>query len=1327
MNPGGIKLLTLLVVVAGSVALVASAECGVSQLSNDCGGCDASCFKVDENSPPGTCVGDLLQAPDLVDTTFLSSNRPLIFDFQSETGFCGSNVLYTNWLTIANSSVGTIRTVVELDSEYYRQICDPATCPQVFVSVKYADFQQGDMGALVFSVYFNLADINDNGPQFLHTKSTNTTVFIETVQETTNIGQDLFCSDQLVASDADTNEIITYSILSANFSYSKDNTNQEICIQNLSPLDRETTSNVSFILQAQDTGPYNVTKTSNLTVILELSDVNDNLPIFVDPNVSLSVHENAKHDSIITVFTATDEDVGLNAEISYSIILTPPDVPFGINNSTGALYVNGVLNADTSVAIEDQNPVSYSFEIVATDGGGVSSTKLTVTVVLIDINDNAPEFFKPIDNEFTFPEGSISENQVITSFSVRDSDYTPSNWSGYVTVGGNYARVQSNFIPIVDQVVRSNLLFRNVDKLDYEEVQDINVTFVISDGGVPALTVSASVIIHITDVNDNPPYLTQTEFQVSEQQQLIKGMVLFILRDYFQDVDSDADGNNQPGQFIQLGTNPYVKVLPSVGTVQVEQQLDRETTETISFNVMIFDMGNPPMNSTIMIMIYLQDINDNAPMFMEPVGPFEIPELPEVIVDFGHVMATDADAGLNGTVRYRLTGDSMDLFTINNTTGYLSSLVQLDREERSVYELTVIAEDMGELCNGTLGSCRSSKNVTVIVTDLNDNPPIFSSNVTTSFTINSTTAAGSPIGLVIATDLDTGINAMISYTLDNVTVFAIDDFGVISTVRELEAFDSGTYMLIVTAWNSQNSQLNSTLSIEITILQSNSTVPMAGIFETLQLFGSIALAALVLIIAIAIVLCCICCLCYHRRHTQSKNLPPLPPQTTPRKSSLKMVGPAQLSQDDDLPINGDVPRSPTVIFSEECQVRYFSQDQLMTKSAGKTETVRFAESKFDDATIESPQIPTKDVAPETEEISSPPLSEDLSSGSSLSNSLYHSTGAAAAGNQYYEHPPKNHHLPLREDTLKKHNEAISENYGGHGSMLYPPQGPGRHERMYPSEPYPISNGHYPHGIVEDERNQYNSLPLPPDIQHYLSSNNHSDQSISVAVSHYVSQNGTPPSAESSPRIQFVHPREPHPHHRMHGPPPPHTSTPAVYYSSHHRPPISPRYTMDQPPPQVYYEDSPHQKAGLQHYNSSSSSSNSSHNIHRPDISPPSPPPQSSRYPPPVMQNPFPRHSRHTHERPSMDGHLSPLAEYPPPSHLVPPNPHHSAHSRSHVSYTHPHMLPPLYSRGSFVSEGDNDNDNDTVASSLLDTYLQFDTHLPRPDYLLSDAISVDDR
>ena len=1325
MNLGGIKLLTLLVVLAGSVVFVSPAECG---LSNDCGECGAPCFRVDENSPPGTCVGDLRQAPDLENSVFITSNRSLVFDFQSDKTFCASNVSYTDWLTIANSSTGTIRTVVELDSEYHRQICDPApACLLVFVSVAYAE---GNPGSFVFSVFINLVDLNDNRPQFLHTKSTNTTVFIEKVQETTNIGQDLFCSDQLTATDADTNDIITYSIIpSANFSFSKDNTNQKLCIQNLSPLDRETTSNVSFILQAHDTGPNNVTKTSNLTVILELDDINDNSPIFVDASVSLSVHENATLGSMIYVFTATDEDIGSNAEILYSILSTPP-VPFGINNSTGALCVNDVLDADDPEAAKDQIPVSYSFEIVATDGATDDpklSTKLPVTVELIDINDNAPKFFKSIVNMFTFREEPICENTVITSFSVCDSDYTPSNWSGNVTVGGNYAKVQNNFIsPKELGFSISNLLFK-VDELDYEKVQDINVTFVISDGGVPALTVSASLIIHITDVNDNPPNLTQTEFQVSEQQEFIKGMVLFMLIDYFQDLDSDADGNNQPGQFIQLGTNPYVKVLPGMGTVQVEQQLDREITETISFDVMIFDMGDAPMNSTLTITIYLLDINDNAPIFMESVGPFEIPE-EQVILNFGHVMATDSDAGPNGTVRYRLTGDSKDLFAINSTTGYLSSLFKLDREEQSVYKLTVIAEDMGELCNDTMGPCLSSRIITVIITDINDNPPTFNSNVTTSFAINSTTDVGSHIGRVIATDPDTGINAVINYTLDNVTIFSIDDFGVISTVRELEAIDSGTYMLIVTAWNSENTQLNSTLPIQITILMTNSTAPKTGISETLQLYGSIALAAFILIIAIAIVSCCICCLCYHRRHTQSKNLPPLPLQTTPRKSSLKMVGPAQMSQDDDdPPINGDVPRSPTVFFSDECEVRYFSQDQLTAKSSGKTETIRVAESKFDDAVIESPQIPTKDVVPDTEEISSPPLSEDLSSGSSLSNSLYHSTGAAAAGNQYYEHPPKNHHLPLREDTLKKHNEAISENYGGHGSMLYPPQGPGRHERMYPSEPYPISNGHYPHGIVEDERNQYNSLPLPPDIQHYLSSNNRSDQSISVAVSQYVSQNGTPPSEESSPRIQFVHPRESHPHHRMHGPPPPHTSAPAVYYSSRHRPPISPHYTMDQPPPSVYYEDPLHQKAGLQHYNSSSSS-NSSHNIHRPDISPPSPPPQSSRYPPPVMQNPFPRHSRHTHERPSIDGHLSPLAEYPPPSHLVPPNPHHSTHSRGHVSYTHPHshmLPPPLYSRGSFVSEGD--NDNDTVASSVLDHYLQFDTHLPRPDYLLSDAISVDDR
>ena len=1299
----GQMLLNLVITALTLFAAVAVGADNCGSLSSDCQCNVECCFKVNENSLPLTTVGRLDQTPILNESvvstilqSYLTSNRSLIFDFQNyeEADICNSNeninIPLSDWLNISNSSTGTISTVQMLDSDYYRELCmTDKSCFTVFALVSYSEpLNVNETGTHSFLVNIDLVDLNDNKPQFEYTLLTNSTVFTQSIIETQTTEMQLFCSTELLATDKDAHPSINYSVTPSSVNFSVELFGEtQLCVTNHIALDRESIDNISFTITAQNIGADS-DFSSELTVLLILIDINDNDPVLNEPiSTQLNVLESTTVGTVIDQYLATDQDNGTNAAITYSLSSTSM-IPFAINSSTGVLYVNETLDADTE-------PSMYSFTVIATDGDGAKD-QLSITVDLVDVNDNPPTFSVITKHYVEFSEGPISsDSKIIVSIFIEDKDKTSSDtFCGFVTEGYEFASVSKTFFSIGGTNYLSNLQFI-VDELDYESVNEIFINYTISDGGNPELTASTYIVVNVTDVNDNEPNLTKTEFCGNESE--LPGTVLFFLEDYFTDADSDANGNNKPGKFCLVNESDqyYIDVDPKNGAVMVKNTLDRESIPNgnITFEVLIMDQGVPPLNSTKSIVIIVTDENDNKPMFSEPIVKFYIPESNFPQLNIGQVQATDNDIGLNADIRYRLVTSSL-LFVIDNITGNISSVGELDRETESEYNLTVVAEDQGVLV-----VLSSSINVTIIITDINDNDPEFMKNITTTFMINSTTIINTEIGQLPATDSDINENAVINYKMEANNLFDINNSGILYTTRNLEMNDVGDYMYDVTAFNTNNKLRNVTSTIQVFVLLINTTAPAT--FGSLQLYASISAAALVLVIAIMILLCCICCMCYHRKHSRSKDLAPLPPQSTiPKKSSLKIAAVGMMStKEEEMSINGDVPRSPIVLFSDECQVRYFSQDQSMTKSGAKTETVRF-ENKFETANIESPQIPTKEVQ-EMEEVSSPPLSEDLSSNSSLSNSLYQSTS-----NQYYEHSPKNQHLPLREDTLKKHNEAISENYGGGHSMLYPPQGTGHHDIIYhPPEVYGTNNGHYSHGVVDDNRDDdFDGVDsLPPNIKHYLSSNHHSNQSITAPVSHYVSQNGTPPSTDSSPaRIHYMHHMTPH------------KSLPAVYYSRHHQP----HYTIDQPP-HPYYEEPPPLQKGLHHYTSSSSSSS---NHHRPDLSPPSPP-QQAHYPPLAMRHPLPRHGRHSHDRPTIDGHLSPLDEYP----HIPPT-HHSSHSRTHVTYPHPVLQPPsrLYtdmSRQSFAAS----EDNSTVASSILDTYLQFETHLPKPDYLLSDAISVDER
>lgn len=84
------------------------------------------------------------------------------------------------------------------------------------------------------------------------------------------------------------------------------------------------------------------------------------------------------------------------------------------------------------------------------------------------------------------------------------------------------------------------------------------------------------------------------------------------------------------------------------------------------------------------------------------------------------MQASDIDEGSDGEVQYSATGPTSDIFTIDSHTGWLSSLVPLDRETQESYSLTVVATDSGS------SPLSSTATVHISLIDYNDNPPVFS-------------------------------------------------------------------------------------------------------------------------------------------------------------------------------------------------------------------------------------------------------------------------------------------------------------------------------------------------------------------------------------------------------------------------------------------------------------------------------------------------------------------------------------------------------------------------------------------------------------------------
>ena len=837
MKLGGHTLLIFLVITR---AFIPASSTDYPSLSSDCE-CNQPCFKVQENAPSGTYVGHLDQVPALAAHNNTQSYQITMLRCPgSDESFKPSFVV--------NTTTGAIHTAEALDREQLREICSTGGS-----KVSCLEGNAGK-GGFTAGINIDITDVNDNKPQFTHILSTNLSTFTIEVEERDQLNNTLFCSDQLIAQDKDGGEngTVSYSVVSspADFRvYTSDNNNQ-VCVANLIKLDRETNSSVSFVIKAEDMGtPMNLC--SELTVVLELTDINDNSPMFIDPLLNLTVPENSSDGSFIGQYIATDKDIGSNGKITYTLC-SSGSVPFYLNSSNGMLYLNGELDADIS-------PFFYLIKIIATDNGGTEmSSEVSVNITVENVNDNQPIFLSTGQNKIQ-PEGNVSGS--ITVVTVTDLDGP--NLTGTITSGGNYATIVPNNN---NQQFMLFILNYKVSELDYESVQYIVIEFTISDGGNPEFTTSSFVTITVTDVNDNAPYLNKTSFEVYEEEIPPGSFLPFSLRDYFIDIDSSKNGSNKPGGFV-AELNPDIDKLIEVnqteGTLKVKNFLDREAIKNgmIAFNVKIYDQGYPQLNSEETIEIVLLDINDNEPEFeIRENQTFHVFENQPSYQGFGQVRATDKDEGLNAIISYRLVNSKY--FTIDNVTGNLSSTAELDREEKSFYTLTVIAEDMGT------PPLTSEVQIKVVVNDLNDNPPEFV-NATTIFNVSATSPIGTTIGQMNVVDKDMGINAEVDFKVNNTIFFNISHEGTIFTMRELDFVDdTQEFQLLVTVFNTNNANMNSNISLQIYVMPSHHT--SANGSQNLLTYMTIFSVSFFLLVIILILIGCIWWMVYYQNRLQSK-------------------------------------------------------------------------------------------------------------------------------------------------------------------------------------------------------------------------------------------------------------------------------------------------------------------------------------------------------------------------------------------------------------------------------------------------------------------------
>ncbi|XP_076427727.1 cadherin-8 isoform X2 [Peromyscus maniculatus bairdii] len=267
---------------------------------------------------------------------------------------------------------------------------------------------------------------------------------------------------------------------------------------------------------------------------------------------------------------------------------------------------------------------------------------------------------------------------------------------------------------------------------------------------------------------------------------------------------TDLDPGSKKIKYILSGdgAGTIFQINDITGDIHAIKRLDREEKAEYTLTAQAVDWEtNKPLEPPSEFIIKVQDINDNAPEFLN--GPYHatVPEMSILGTSVTNVTATDADDPVYGNsakLVYSIL-EGQPYFSIEPETAIIkTALPNMDREAKEEYLVVIQAKDMG----GHSGGLSGTTTLTVTLTDVNDNPPKFAQ-------IPEDVVLGTAIGRVKANDQDIGENAQSSYDIidgDGTALFEITSDaqaqdGVIRLRKPLDFETKKSYTLKVEAAN----------------------------------------------------------------------------------------------------------------------------------------------------------------------------------------------------------------------------------------------------------------------------------------------------------------------------------------------------------------------------------------------------------------------------------------------------------------------------------------------------------------------------------------------
>lgn len=446
---------------------------------------------------------------------------------------------------------------------------------------------------------------------------------------------------------------------------------------------------------------------------------------------SSTIQENVTNITIVAVVNAVGNY--LNEPLKYTLLNS--GTSFRIRSTSGMIQTTGV-------PFDREEQEFYELVVEARrEHDHLHVARVLVRVEVEDINDNVP-IFVGLPYYAAVQVEAEPGSPIFRVMAVDNDKGINGEVSYYLKDGHGHFQINRQ---------TGSLDLKRAFESDLSNVEYQMVIYA-RDGGYPSL--SSTIEFPITVVNKAMPVFDKSFYYVSVNEDVVVHTPVLSIN------ATSPEGQNIIYTIVDGDQSLQFDIGFDTGVISVIHSLDYEAASSYHLTIRATDYLTGA-HAEVDVDLVVQDVNDNPPVFQKMSYRVVLSETAMIGTPALQVIATDKDSEKNNAVRYQIFSDvhnSTDYFHIDSSSGLILTARMLDHEVAQKYDFIVRATDNG------FPPLSSEVTVTVVVNDINDNPPVFNQLLYEAY-VNELAPRGHFVTCVQGSDADSSDFDKLEYSI----------------------------------------------------------------------------------------------------------------------------------------------------------------------------------------------------------------------------------------------------------------------------------------------------------------------------------------------------------------------------------------------------------------------------------------------------------------------------------------------------------------------------------------------------------------------------------